>query len=474
VNRRQSRTVLALSIGLMILAIILATAPQWLPKSQISETPNPLPITSSPPPTKITVTAIALPTATQEATVTIPPTETPIPIPTKVETLTPTITTLPTEAPPQEIDGFDVRSIDVQKLTQDMACRQEITPALIYQVTEMVADTNANYIAISPPLNDVTCGSTTVSNALERINNWVSAARQHDLHIWFRMKHTSAEGWYDTPKNTDAGFQIKVHVDFIRAHPELFQSGDIYTINPEPQNMGIAHINCNPNEKPCTFAGRDSAESVLLFNDWLISAYDEITNALSDAGVRGVTVGYFGYDGWIAFRDRNPGEEVLKAETIRATGNNVTFDHGYTEVDSTLNYDALLAHFNNETVLTEAIRRQVETGHPDPYVEYAKIRMYFDEIPDHLPVELCVGEWGAGANEFQDARYLRRVLDASAHYGIRCFNYYNLGNLPDPNGNQPREALVNFSADPSSLSGYSLTPTEYYQTVRNFYSSHAP
>jgi len=313
-----------------------------------------------------------------------------------------------------------VFSIDVMKYSQDYVC-ERWDEVQIGKMVTLVKEAGATHLAVSSPLDAVICPDGRMVNSVNLTKLWVSKARKENLKIWFRMKHSSMEGFYGTPRNLDPQFHILVHQEFIAKNPSLFQSGDIYTVNPEPENAGIEGINCFPSQQ-CLFKGRDLQETVTSFNQWVVDAVLATQKTFATIGLgKRVRVGYFGFNGFISWGDRNPKwDGILSPQTIFKTGNIVVFDH----------------FFPSET---------------DPKNEYKKIRNHFNNS-----TALCVGEWGA--TKGQSADYVEEVLKAAYKNGIRCFNYWQLG----PHG---IESLT-------TMEGSNLIPNDYYEVVKNFYTSH--
>jgi hypothetical protein len=408
-------------------------------------------------------------------------------IPTATSTRTvqpaPTDTHVPTAQPLPSSSDDAVRCVDAMKHTQDKARewprdadqQAAYTRDRIEPIVSEIEKLNANCVAISMPLNDV----PGAGSALSFIEAWVRTIRAHNnMHVWYRLKHTGYNAFYDMPFILDPQFHTDVHYDFITQNPQLFEAGDIYTPNTEPF-MGITvkdengndhtygtikGVNCYgipaPHQDDCHFGSADE------FNEYIVKFYDRTKEAFETIGKSGVKVGYFGFDGYIAWGDDNPdwgpGKSVaLYQETIKETGNALAFDHQWKKPDSDMvstDYALIRSFYKDDPTLwpivEKAIDSEKETGRPSPIVTFAKIRAYF---PD---VELCIGEWGA--NEvYNTPDEVKEVLEAAYLFGIRCFNYWQVG----PDGNEENgERLLKKDGD-------TLIELPIYSAVQDFYES---
>jgi hypothetical protein len=291
------------------------------------------------------------------------------------------------------------------KMTQDAVCGPPAA-SLIGEMAQKIAALGATHIAISTPYDDPACAS-----ALTLTQSWVNAARANGLRVWFRQKPLAFEGFYGYSKNLDPAYHLEVMRAYIVGHPGLFRSGDIFTPAPEPQNGGIQGINCSSN---CLFA--DAAA----FNAWLRESIQVAKAAFAQIGVGGVTVGRFGFDGFVAWGDRNPDwNGIIEPATIAADGNTITVDHYF-------------------------------PASADPAAEFAKIRNHFGS-----GVRICLGEWGAIHGE--SAARVEAVLQAAENAGIDCLNWWHAG----PGGTG--ESLLQENG-----AGHAVE-TALYAVVREFY-----
>lgn len=335
---------------------------------------------------------------------------------------------------------FRVQSVDVMKLTQDRACDQP-DETIVNEVVDLIAKTGATHVAISMPLNDFTCDNNKIYVADKFVSLWVTSIRAHGMHVWFRMKDTSAEGFYNTKRNLDTNFQITTHQNFItRFGNNLIQPGDIYTINPEPQNMGLAYINCFPDKgQECAFnaeketdIGRAQQIVKQKFNDYLVAAKTAADASLAQIGLENgvVETDLFGVDGFVGWGDENPGWKggIITPETLKKLNNRLIADH----------------YFKSK----------------EPISELKKIN---DELMLKFgpEVKFGFGEWGP--TDHQDPAYVRQVLEAARDAGVDVFNWWQAG----PGGNERLFDIVDGHVTPTPYPGSNET---YYDVLTSIYS----
>jgi hypothetical protein len=310
-----------------------------------------------------------------------------------------------------------IRSVDVMKLTQDAACAP-LSDAAPEALIAAIAATGATHVAISLPYDDPAC-----QLMLPVYTRWIETIRAHGMHVWFRGKPLAMEGFYDTPRVYDPMAQLETIRLFVLSHRDYFAAGDIFTPAPEPQNAGVVGINCQEN---CLF------DSVEAFNMWLRQASEVSMQAFAEIGVTDIAVGYYGFDGFVGWGDRNPdweGKSFIEPQTVDAMGGIIAVDH----------------YFDLEA---------------DPQTEFAKIRGHIDRLfgPD---VEICLSEWGAIHGESPER--MRAILQAALDHGITCLNYWHAG----PGG--VGEALL----QPDGTSA-DWKPTALYEVLREFYGGPVP
>jgi hypothetical protein len=271
------------------------------------------------------------------------------------------------------------------KETKDRICGQR-DQAFIDRFVGKAKELGVNFIAVETPYDNPGCGSS-----VDYTLRWINTIRREGLKVWHRHMPLAFEGIYDTPKLKSD--YLGMIGDYIRHHREMFQEGDIFTPIPEPQNGGIAGVTyCGSGL--CLF---DSKES---FNQWLRNAMDTAEEAFSQIGLAGkVKVGYFGFDGFVAWGSNNPDwDGILEDATIQKMGN-LTIDH-----------------------YPELIGQTMEQGLNEVMAKYPG-----------LPI--IIGEWGsAGSSDVE--QQVKNSMGACKRPGIVGFNYWHLG----MGGN---EALIN-------------------------------
>src|SRR3989344_3459382 len=100
---------------------------------------------------------------------------------------------------------FEIQSIDTMKYSRDLARAKAKDPSF--------------------------------DKVMPMLSRWVRSARAHGLSVWFRGNFSGWEGWFSYPKIGRAEHLRKLEA-FIKKHPKLFESGDIFTPCPECENGG--------------------------------------------------------------------------------------------------------------------------------------------------------------------------------------------------------------------------------------------
>jgi hypothetical protein len=263
------------------------------------------------------------------------------------------------------------------KETKDRLCGQR-DAAFIKRWVDSAADLGVNYISIETPYDSPSCGDTIVYT-----KRWIDAIRGRGLKVWHRHMPLAFEGIYETRKDPNVDY-TKLISDYIKAHPDFFAEGDIFTPIPEPQNGGIRGVNyCSFGI--CVFSGASH------FNSWIRTVMDESESAFTSVGLGGkMKIGYFGFDGYIAWGDNNPDwNGILEDETVEKMGN-ITIDHYPEIVGGTM-----------ETDLSE-----LEARYPN--------------------IPIIIGEWGTitGSNFEQQ---VKTSMQASRRPSVVGFNYWHMG-----------------------------------------------
>lgn len=320
-------------------------------------------------------------------------------------------TPIPTAAPVVSSTSvgtdWSIQSIDSMKSTKDAVCGQrDLT--WIDNWLDKAKELGANYVAISMPYDNPTCADST-----DYANRWIQAIRSKGLHVWHRRMPLAFEGIYSTPK---AGNNFLTQIsNYIIAHPDQYQSGDIFTPIPEPQNGGISGFSsCNGY---CQFS------SISAFNSWLRDAITRSNQAFSQVGISGIKVGYFGFDGFVTWGDNNPDwHGILEDSTIQAMGNIITIDH----------YPEAVGE-NMDNSLT-----QLETKYPT--------------------AQIVIGEWGTITGGDTQSQVISSMGGAKKHPHVIGFNYWQFG--PEGSGEQ----LIN-----ESTSGV-FTNNVQFNSVQSYYT----
>lgn len=207
-------------------------------------------------------------------------------------------------------------SVDVMKLTQDRAMNPP-SDADKAKYATIAKTLNAEYVAISTPYDTPSGGPDATSVTLA----WCTAIRAQGRKVWHRHSWLSDEGFYNVPRNY-TNDRITDTKNWILAHANLFQNGDIFCPKPEPQNMRIFGVNYGD---PATAR----FGSVAIFNSWLRDMTTACKAAFQQLGLS-VKVGYWGFDGFVTCGYDNPdwtGKSFLEASTVSAMDSIVAVDH---------------------------------------------------------------------------------------------------------------------------------------------------
>jgi len=272
------------------------------------------------------------------------------------------------------------------KETKDKICQQDSAAFIDSWITKAV-ELGANYIAVETPYENPSCGSSIAYTKV-----WVDAIHARGLNVWHRHMPLTFEGIYNTTKDASKNY-LQVISDYIRANPALFRPGDIFTPIPEPQNGGISGITYCP-QNICIFTSAPG------FNQWLRDAITTSETALQSIGLGGkMKIGYYGFDGFVAWGDNNPDwNGILENATVQAMGN-ITIDH-----------------------YPEAIGETMASG--------------LDELQAKYPTTpIIIGEWGTVMGG-DVVTQVQNTMSAAARKNVIGFNYWHLG----MGGN---EALIN-------------------------------
>jgi hypothetical protein len=217
---------------------------------------------------------------------------------------TPIVSPAPSPRP-----NWGIMSIDTMKYSRDIA-REKLADDSFDNVIETqvknIAATGATHIALATPYDE---------EFVPFLTRWVDSARSHGLKVWFRGNFSGWEKWFDHDQMTREE-HVAATKAYIKANPDLFEDGDLFTPCPECENGG-------PGDPRLTrdFEGH---------RRFLIATHNAATQAFWEIGKK-VSVGYhsMNYDVALAIMDR---------PTTAALGGVVTIDH-YVKSPSQLNAD---------------------------------------------------------------------------------------------------------------------------------------
>jgi hypothetical protein len=196
-----------------------------------------------------------------------------------------------------------IASIDTMKESKDSDSSTQLTDEQIANDIDLCASLNPTYITVDTHYDEDTY-----------MARWVRAIRATGKYVWFRPGFV---GW-GTGINgimTPTMYLSKLRI-FILTHPGLFQPGDIFDENAEPENGRYwdAMYGANWSSQAPNKATDD-------FNSFLVGLTDTADQAFQQLGIRGVITTIHSTDPWTA---EHPG--VLYPSTVRHMGNLVTVD----------------------------------------------------------------------------------------------------------------------------------------------------
>lgn len=374
------------------------------PSQSVTPTPTIIPALTLTPSVQPTATPTALPTPTPTASPSPTMIPTPTPTPIAAPSTTPELTVTPTPVP----IPWDIRSVDVMKVTKDTVCSQADTQTINKILDEAVA-INANYVAISTPYDNPACG-----NAVNYGQIWADAIHARGLHIWHRHMPLAQEGIYNTAKNNQDDF-FDLIASYIQNNPDMFASGDIFTPIPEPQNGGISGITyCGGGI--CQYANQ--AE----FNKWIKDSM--LVSELSFAKINktGIKIGYFGFDAFVTWGQNNADwNGILYDSTIKRMGNEIAIDHYPETIGTDMGHDLDILH---------------------------------SKYPD---ADIIISEWGTVTGGNTQAQVNTSMGEAKARSFIKGFNYWQFG------PNNTNESLIDNSFNPKAQ--FNTVKTYFNDTI---------
>ncbi|MBW7955339.1 carboxypeptidase regulatory-like domain-containing protein [Patescibacteria group bacterium] len=207
---------------------------------------------------------------------------------------------------------WEFQAIDTMKYSRDVSREFLNNRALLKKVAEEqvknIAETGATHVAIATPYD---------AEFLPVLQEWVSAARRHNLHVWFRGNWSGWESWFGYPRITRQEHLEKT-VAFIQANPSLFQEGDYFSACPECENGGPGDPRMNGDAKG--------------HKQFLIDEHIAAEQAFRQIG-KGVSVNLNSMNGDVA-------RLIMDKETTAALGGIVVVDH-YVRTPDQLNRDVM-------------------------------------------------------------------------------------------------------------------------------------
>lgn len=191
---------------------------------------------------------------------------------------------------------WHIQSIDTMKYSRDSSGNPAIFMKIPFFI-KTIANLGASYVAIDTPYDE---------EFYPYLSAWVNEARKNNLKVWFRGNFSAWEGWFNHSQIQNPGDDHAMIKNFILRHPELFQTNDIFTPVPEPENGGMG----DP---------RGSDEKTRQYNQFLIDSYNNCVQSFRQIHIN-VSCGYFSMNGDIA-------KYVLEKDTVKKIGNVVVIDH---------------------------------------------------------------------------------------------------------------------------------------------------
>jgi hypothetical protein len=204
-----------------------------------------------------------------------------------------------------------ITSIDTMKESKDTDSTTQLTDKQIANDIYLCASLKPNYITVDTHYDEDTY-----------LARWVRAIRATGKHVWFRPAFA---GWETGVKGimTPTMYLNQLRT-FILTHPGLFQSGDIFDENPEPENGWYWGATYGDN-----WSSQAPNQATDDFNSFLIGLTDTADQAFQQVGIKGVITTIHSTDRWTA---EHP--EVLYPSTVQHLGNLVTVD-AYPDANTT-------------------------------------------------------------------------------------------------------------------------------------------
>lgn len=120
---------------------------------------------------------------------------------------------------------WTIRSIDTQVVSKHWP---DVSRDAIKVQVMMIKDLGANYVAVGTPYDKV-----------DELKMWAEEAHAQGLNVWFRSHWASWEGDEGLPATMQPNEYLESTKQFILANPELFKSGDSFTVAVEAEQVGV-------------------------------------------------------------------------------------------------------------------------------------------------------------------------------------------------------------------------------------------
>lgn len=197
---------------------------------------------------------------------------------------------------------WDYQCLDTMKFSRDTArqfmSEREEANEFIKKEIDIIKSFGANCLAVATPYDE---------EFIPILEEWVNAAHDANLKVWFRGNFSGWENWFDYPKFTNEQQHHTATRNFLQKHNNLLKPGDIFTPAPEAENGIIG----NPWE---------SEARKERLRKFVTDSYKICSDTLIEVGKVEVKCGYFSANGDVA-------EKVYNPDTIANTGGVVVIDH---------------------------------------------------------------------------------------------------------------------------------------------------
>jgi hypothetical protein len=204
---------------------------------------------------------------------------------------------------------WSVQSIDTMKYSRDIA-REKLYDssydAVIDWHVASIAQTGATHVVVATPYD---------KEFIPYLSKWVSAARKHNINVWFRGNFSGWEEWFGYDEITKEEHIAKTR-EFIIQNPDLFQDGDLFSSCPECENgaLGDPRLTGKVDE----------------YRKFLVDEYDVTKSAFASMG-KNVGANLFSMNGDVA-------KLIMDKETTQSLDGIIVVDH-YVESPEKLNDD---------------------------------------------------------------------------------------------------------------------------------------